>query len=272
MAGAFDLAALTDLAGHWLLALLVAMARPTLMLSVHALFTRLQLGAIVRGAVAAVLALPMLPRIANLLPVGSGSDMTLMLLVGKEAVLGAVIGLPLSLPFWALDVAGDIVDQQRGATQGRLNDPAGFEDVSISGTLLLMTGVGLFVMTGGLTTIASLLYASWGLWPALSAMPSPVPQAPALILGLLDAVLRQGLLLATPILLAMLMADATIIMVGRFAPQLRIDDIATAARNLVFYVFLPLYCGYLVLYVRQDQAVLPRMIDLVQRALPATAP
>jgi type III secretion protein T len=268
----FDLKSLTDLAGHWLLAMLVAMARPAMMLSVHALFTRLQLGAIVRGAVAAVLALPLLPRIGALLPIQGGGDLTLLLLVGKEAILGAVIGIPLSVPFWALDVAGDILDQQRGATQGRLNDPAGFEDVSISGTLLLMTGVGLFVVTGGLTTLASLLYASWAVWPPLSAMPAPVPQTPALILGLLDAVLNQGLLLATPVLLAMLLADATMIMIGRFAPQLRIDDMATAARNLVFFVFLPLYCGYLVVYVRQDQAGLPRAIELIQKALPASAP
>jgi type III secretion protein T len=183
-----------------------------------------------------------------------------------------VLGFPLSLPFWALDVAGDILDQQRGATEGRLNDPAGFEDVSITGTLLLMTGTGLFVLTGGLTTIASLLYASWGVWPALSALPEPVPQAPALILGLLDALSRQGLLLAAPVLLAMLIADVTMILIGRFARQLKIDDISTAARNLAFYIFLPLYCTYLIFYMRQDQAGLLHTIEWIERALPGTSP
>ena len=197
--------------------------------------------------------------------------MGLLLLAGKEAAVGAALGLLLGAPFWALDVAGDILDAQRGATQGRLNDPAGFEDVSISGTMLVVTGIAVFVATGGLEMLAELLYASWRIWPALGALPEPDRQTPLLLLGLLDRVTRQGLLLAVPAVLAMLLADVSLLIVARLTPQLRIDDLALSARNIVFVVFMPLYAVFLLRYMRQDQAVLPGVLDLLRAAV-APAP
>lgn len=237
------------------------------MLAIHPVLTRGQITGLLRGAVAGVLALPAMAPFAHQVVLGAQTPLTLFLLGLKEAVIGGILGLILGLPFWAFDVAGDILDQQRGATAGRLDDPAGFADVSVTGTLLILTGVTLFVATGGLETLASLLYASWAVWPILSPMPSPTPQAPALILGLLDALLRQGLLLGAPILAAMLLADVALILVGRFAPQLRIEDTASAARNLVFFVFMPLYCTFLLSYMRVGTSALPAMLQQMRLGL-----
>ena len=55
-------------------------------------------------------------------------------------------------------------------------------------------------------------------------MPALTGQAPRLILGFLDTLLRQGLLLAAPRLIVMPLADVALPLVGRLAPQLRLDD------------------------------------------------
>ena len=252
---------------HWLLAYGLALARPLAMLSLSPVFTRAQITGLLRGAAASALALPIVPVLATTLaPEGRGA-VGLLLLTVKEAVIGAALGVLLGVPFWALDVAGDVLDAQRGATQGRLNDPAGFEDVSISGTMLVITGIALFVITGGLETLADLLYGSWRIWPPLGAWPSADPQTPALLLGLLDQVTRQGLLLATPAVIAMLLADASLMVVARLAPQLRIDDLALSARNVVFVLFMPLYAAFLLRYMGQDQAVLLSALDLLRAAI-----
>lgn len=260
-------AALLDPAWRWLIALAIALARPTAMLAISPVLTRASLTGLLRGAVAAVLALPAVPHLAGQVVVGAQAPLALLLLTAKEAVMGAVLGFVLGLPFWAFDVAGDLLDQQRGATAGRLSDPAGFDDVSVTGTLLVLTGITLFVATGGLQTLASLLYASWAVWPPLAAMPSPTAQAPALILGFLDAVLRQGVLLGAPVVAAMLLTDVAMILVGRFAPQLRIDDLAPAARNLVFCVFMPVYCVFLLSYMQRGTLALPGLLEQMRLGL-----
>ena len=258
---------LLDPAWRWLLAAVIALARPTAMMAVTPVLTRGNLTGLLRGAVAAVLAFPAIPHLAGQVTLEGQGSLALLLLTAKEAVIGALLGLMLGLPFWAFEVAGDLLDLQRGATAGRLNDPAGFDDVSITGTLLVVTGITLFVATGGLLTLASLLYASWAIWAPLAAMPLPTAQAPLLLLGFLDALLRQGLLLAVPVIVAMLLADLALVLVGRFAPQLRIEDMASAARNLVFYVFMPAYCAFLLSYLQADTLALPGLLDRLRPGL-----
>ena len=267
--------ALLPVAWQWLLAFGVALARPFALLSVNPLFTRLQLSGLLRGAAASALALPVVPRLAQELQAADLAPFALLLLFAKEAVLGGIVGFALGAPFWALGLAGDVLDNQRGANQGRLStDPSSGEDLSVTGTLLVLTGMVLFVLTDGLEVVTQALYTSWAVWKPLSPLPVPGPAAPALALALLDSIVRTGLRIAAPVVIAMLLADATLIIVGRFASQLRVEDLASTARNLVFALFLPLYCSYLIIYIRQDEAVLPQVIDQLRAVLtlPATPP
>lgn len=272
MAATGTMEAMLPLAWHWLVAYGLVLARPLALVSVNPLFTRAQVSALLRGAVATALALPALPGLSQALDMDAPAGVALLLLVIKEAALGAALGVLSGVPFWALDLAGDLMDLQRGATQGRLNDPAGFDNVSITGTFLLLVGVVLFVGSGGLEVLADLLYRSWRIWPPLSGLPALTAVTPGLLLGALDGLLRQGVRLAAPVMLAMLLADAALILAGRVAPQLRVDDQVLAARNLVFFVFLPLYCAFLVFYVRQDLALLPQALGVLGTMLPAARP
>jgi type III secretion protein T len=256
-----------EIVWHWLIACGIALARPTAMLSFNPVFTRAQLTGVIRGAVASALAFPMIPVVAAALPRNGLGPIALLLLTFKEAAVGATLGLLLAAPFWALDVAGDIMDAQRGATQGRLNDPAGFADVSISGTMLIMIGIALFVMTGGLETLADLLYGSWNLWPPLGALPQLSDRTPLLLLGLLDGVTRQGLLMALPAVFAMLLADAALLVLARIVPQIRIEDLTLSLRSVVFSIFMPLYALFLLTYLRQDLASMPHLFELLRASI-----
>lgn len=258
---------------HWLLAYGLALSRPTAMLAVNPVFTRAQITGLIRGCVATALALPMVPVVVETLPSDGVSLISLMILGGKEAAIGAALGLLLGIPFWALAVAGDVLDAQRGATQGRLNDPAGFEDVSVSGTMLIIASIAVFVATGGLITLAQLLYASWAIWQPLGAFPNLDARMPLLLLHLLDSVTRQGLILALPPVIAMLLADAALLVTARIAPQLRIDDLALVLRNITFFLVLPLYALFLIGDIRHSFTILPDMLELLrQAALPETSP
>jgi type III secretion protein T len=249
----------------------VLLARPVAMLTFTPVFSRVQFTALLRGAVASALVLPMVPTVSVALQREGWSALGLLVLTAKEMLIGFALGLVLGAPFWALDIAGDYLDAQRGATQGRLNDPAGFSDVSITGTLLVMAAVALFVVTGGLETLTDLLYRSWTIWKPLGAFPQLDSRTPDLLLGFLDRITRQGLLLALPPIVVMLLAEAGLMIVARFASQLRIDDLALSVRNIVFLSVLPIYAVFLIGYIRQDFGTLPGLVDLLRDTAPAGA-
>ena len=259
-----------QIAQSWLLAGAVLLARPMGLLVINPVFTRAEFSGFMRGVVTAGLVLPILPSFAASFHPDQITVVNGLLLVLKEGAIGVLLGLPVSLSFWTLITAGEIVDLQRGETQGRLPEPGGGEDVSITGTLFLFSGITVFVLSGGLEALVDVLYRSWSIWRPLEMLPLPDQRTPRLVLGLLDTVLRHGLELALPIVIAMLLAEAAMLIVIRMAPQVHLDDVATAARNLVFFIFLPLYIGYLMFYVRQDQAALYHVLDFIRPALDLT--
>jgi len=259
-------------AARWLVALALGVARPLALVSLFPAFSRTGIAGPVRGAVAVALCLPALPVIDQALAASQASAVWVLLLSLKEAALGMALGLLLGTPFWALEIGGDLLDLQRGATQGRLDDPSGFGDLSITGSFLVVLGIALFAGSGGLEVLAGSLYRSWRIWPPLGLLPPLGPATPALLLGLLDEVTRQAIRLAAPVMLAMLLADVSLILAGRVAPNLRIDNQALAARNLAFFVFLPLYAAFLLFYMQQDMSGMRGAVEVLSTALPSAAP
>jgi type III secretion protein T len=261
-----------DVVHRWLIAYAILLARPLAMLSIHPVFTQMELSNLLKGAIATGLILPMWPMTASALSSGGPDLLSCTFLAIKESLIGVAIGIPLSLPFWALLAAGDIIDQQRGATQGRLNDPAGFGDMSVTGMLFLLCGIAILTATGRLNTIPEALYRSWGLWRPLELVPLVQDwRAAELALHLLDTLQAQALTLAAPVILAMLLSDVTMMLLVRIASQLRVDDLSLAVRNLVFMVVMPLYASFLLIYAAKVEGLVGQSLKILSFALHPSA-
>jgi type III secretion protein T len=256
-----------DVAERWLNSYAILLARPMAILSINPIFTQTGMSNLLKGAIATGLIFPMWAPITSALS-DQVDTLPLVLTVIKEALIGLAIGFPLGLPFWALVAAGDIIDQQRGATQGRLNDPAGFGDASVTGTLFLFCGIVILAAMQRLDIIPQVLYSSWQLWRPLDLLPVIQGRQTAdLILHLLDALEAEALTLAAPVILAILLSDTMMLLLARIAPQLRVDDLSLAVRNLVFVVFIPLYAGFLLLYAGKTENMLGSAFELLHSAL-----
>ena len=260
-----------QIARGWLIAYAILLARPLALLSINPIFTRIELSNLLKGAIATGLIFPMWPLVAATVQQQNPSTLSLILVMIKEALVGLAMGFPLGLPFWALLAVGDIVDQQRGATQGRLNDPAGFGDLSVTGTLLLLCAIMILVSGGRLENVADTLYTSWNIWRPLEMLPMPGRPAATLILHLLDQLEAVALSLAMPLILAMLLSDAAMLLIARIAPQLRIDDLSLGVRNLVFFIFMPFYAGFLLLYSAQAEGHLDQVLQILAPVLAPSA-
>lgn len=258
---------------RWLIAYALLLARPLAVLSVNPVFSRTELSNLLKGAVATGLIFPMWPPTAAALAHAQAwpGMFAFTLLVIKETMIGIALGLPLGLAFWALLAAGDIIDQQRGATQGRLNDPAGFGDESVTGTLFLLCGIAILATTGQFDMIADTLYTSWAVWRPLEMLPVPEPGAADLALRLLDDLQAEALSLAAPLILAMVLTDTTMLLLARIAPQLRIDDLSLAVRNLAFVIVLPLYAGFFLLYAAGTESRIGQSLQLLRSTIHSSA-
>ena len=230
-----------------ILAFSFGFARAFGLIAVLPLFTRLSLGSILRAALAFALALPIVPALLARLSAGApmgGVRMIFMLL--KEGALGLILGVVFSVPFWAAEMAGEIVDQQRGSQGAIAQGGQQAEQAGILGTLMVLLFSIIFLLSGGMNLILRGFVSSFVIWPVQAFLPHFTPAAALAVLGLLDDVTRSAVILAAPLMIAMLVAELSLGLLNRFAQQINVFDLALSIKALIVTLGLALYVMVLI--------------------------
>jgi flagellar biosynthetic protein FliR len=190
------------------------------------------LAAPVRVGLGLGLAVLCLPRLAGQVPqVGPALWMLLLL---RELAVGLTLGFVASLVFRAAETAGRLTDLLRGADLAETLSPLSGARSSPLGQLTLLLAVVIFLELGGLGHLAVALGRSYDAVPvAASATPAQLGRVAALVVGASAQMLEAALGLAAPALVALLLADLVLGVVGRAAPQLPLYFVGMPGKALL---------------------------------------
>ncbi|MCI0348102.1 MAG: flagellar biosynthetic protein FliR, partial [Acidobacteriales bacterium] len=165
-------------------------------------------------------------------------EVTTLLFVGlllKEAFIGAALGIVAQLFFYAVQVAGTIIDTQRGMNQFSFFSPQLAGNVSILGQLKFQAALVLFLSLDGHLMFIRGLQASFVTLPLLS-----FPGFRAGFIGLCEQVIRvsaaifsTALRLSAPVLLTLFLLDLAFAAVAKVAPQIHVHFESQTAKSLV---------------------------------------
>ena len=174
----------------------------------------------------------------------SGAEMAFMaLLMGKEVLLGLIVGWLASVPFWAAQSGGFFIDNQRGASMAEMADALSGEQTSPLGILFLQALIYIFFVSGAFLTFLGLMYASYVVWPVTSFLPLPTLAATLLFADEADWIMVHMLLLAGPIAVACLLIDFALGLMNRFASQLNVYILAMPIKSGVTAFIMLVYIG-----------------------------
>lgn len=168
-------------------------------------------------------------------------DPGFLFLLGKEAIIGLVMGYVVALPFWTMEAIGFVIDNQRGASMASTINPMTGHDTSPLGMLFNYAFITFFMLGGGLQLLLGMIYDSYRLWPPLSFWPHWTPDSADLLLLQLNRFVLQSLLLAAPVLIAMFLAELGLALVSRFAPQLQVFFLAMPIKSALGIFVLMVY-------------------------------
>ncbi|MDR0354574.1 MAG: type III secretion system export apparatus subunit SctT [Deltaproteobacteria bacterium] len=178
------------------------------------------------------------------LPALAASDWALVaLLAGKEVVVGFVLAFVSGIVFWAVQSAGFVMDNQRGASMATESDPLSGQETSPLGSLFFQTAVLAFFLGGGVLVFFRVLYESYVFWPPASFWPAfSGTGTPLFALRLVDWLQLQTVLLAGPVLAACLLADVSLGLINRFASQLNVYVLAMPIKSgLAMFMLIAYY-------------------------------
>ena len=210
---------------------------------------------VVAFSIAAGLGLLLLPVLPNSKDVAM--DMMFVMLLFKEALIGLMLGFVCALPFWAMESVGFVIDNQRGASMAASVNPLTGNDTSPMGILLNYSFIALFFIAGGLQLLLGMIYDSYKLWPPMSFWPQLDLSSASVLFSQLNRMVLTSLLLASPVLLVMFLAEVGLALISRFAPQLQVFFMAMPIKSALGLFVMVLYTNTLFEYGAQYIKELP---------------
>lgn len=190
----------------------------------------------VRLAAALVLAMVLLPLHRAEYTIDMRALGPLLILLGEEILIGAVLGLTARLTISALTVAGSVIAQQMGLGFVTQVDPTQGQQNAIVGNFLTMLGITLVFATDLHYLVIAALNDSYTLFH-----PGEVPivgDIAALVTKTVASAFRIGIQLSAPFLVFGLLFNFGLGVLSRLMPQMQ-----------VFFVGMPLsiLAGFLIL-------------------------
>ncbi|VVE74945.1 EscT/YscT/HrcT family type III secretion system export apparatus protein [Pandoraea captiosa] len=214
----------------WGLAWAVAMLRP---LGIAMLLPVLSVGMLgagmLRNALVLALALPIVGV------VHATSQMPTQwsawaLLVTRELFVGGLLGLVATLPFWAIDMTGYVIDTMRGASMASVLNPLLGAQSSIFGIALTQMLCVLFFVTPAAHALLTALYDSYVALPVGAAWRWNDASL-AWLLSLWQAMQVMCMAVALPAMVVMVLVDMSMGFVNRAAQQLNVFFLAMPVKS-----------------------------------------
>lgn len=242
-------------------------ARPLGFILVFPLFTWLGLQGMIRNVTAIAIGSPFMMDIYLRIVASPGTFPVeyIVMLAGKEFLVGVTLGVILGVPFWGAEMAGSYVDVYRGSSMATAASPDQMSEPLVSGAIFSIALVAIFLTMGGLRMVLGVLYESYEIWSFFQILPRITGELYPVFLELLGTVARIALILCAPLLIAMFVAEMALAFTSRFAPQINIFDTMLSLKNIVFLLVLPPYLYFLARYYGREVLDLPGLVTILRR-------
>jgi flagellar biosynthetic protein FliR len=217
----------------------------------------------VRVGLAVVLAAILSPNLAR----QGGADLSGVLfvaLLAKEVLAGAMLGMVCQFVFYGIQMAGVLVDTQRGMNQLTYFAPQLAGPASVLGQLKLQTAIVVFLVSGGHLLYIRALDSSFrelGVlqFPHIGAGSTALVETAA---RLSANALLIGLQMAAPVLVSLLLVDVAFGLIGRMASQIQVHQESQPVKAMAGLGVLLLASGF---WMSRLESTLGAMIGSVNQ-------
>ena len=207
--------------GGWISSFLLPLFRIASVLMVMPVIGTQMVPARVRLYMALAITVALAPVLPDM-PAVEALSLQVVLLIGEQILIGALLGFSLQLLFHVFVFTGQLVSMQMGLGFASMMDPATGVSVPVLGQFLLMLVTLLFLSMNGHLVTFEVLAESFVTLPVGAGLPL---DNFALLAGRLTWVIGAALLLALPAISALLVINIAFGVMTRAAPQLNIFTI-----------------------------------------------
>lgn len=220
----------------WIAALMFPLARILGLVSGAPLFGNRMVPVRVRLAVGVAAALAVLPALPPIPPLPTDS-LTVLVILAQQAFIGIAMGFMMRVMFAAVDIAGELIGLQMGLSFAVFFSPQTGGQTSVIAEFLGLLALLVFVALNGHLMLIGIVVASFE-WLPIGGTTSADGW---LVIARHGAVMfASGLLLALPMVAALLITNIALGVLTRAAPQLNLFAVGFPVTLTVGFLVLML--------------------------------
>lgn len=216
----------------------------------------------VRLGLAVMITLIIAPILGPMPQVEPGSQAGLLILA-QQIVIGLAIGFAMRVVFVAVEMAGELIGLQMGLGFATFFDPENAGDIPVVGQFLGLVATLFFLTLNGHLQMISLLSQSFSALPINGAGLAATGLRALVSWG--GEIFAAGLLLALPLLAALLITNLALGILTRAAPQLNIFAVGfpltLAIGLLVLALALPYFTPVLERMIQGGLQMMPQIAE-----------
>jgi flagellar biosynthetic protein FliR len=164
--------------------------------------------------------------------------------IGKEILIGTVIGFAADLAFGALQMTGAAMGLGSGFESSRIFNPAMSEAGSAFDQIFLMTAAAAFLVIDGHHLVLIAIQKTFDVIPLNGSLPFSGMET---VMAATSTFIAAGIHLALPVMTALILADLALGLLARVAPQVQVYFlglpvkvmVSLLALGVMFTVMLP---------------------------------
>ncbi|SEK24777.1 type III secretion protein T [Roseateles sp. YR242] len=168
-------------------------------------------------------------------------DMDMVRLVttlGKEAMIGLVLGFAASTVFWVAEGVGVLIDNQAGYNNVQQTNPLSGEQSTPIGNLLSQLAISGFYLLGGMMVLTGLLFDSFHWWPIGRLAPAWSTMLEDFVQVQTGHYLETMIKIAAPALLVLMLIDLGFGILSKTADKLEPNNLAQPVKGAVAIAML----------------------------------
>lgn len=222
----------------WIAAYFYPLARILALLAAAPPFNNAGLPRRIRLFFGIAIALALAPALPPLPAIDPASGRGLLILA-EQMLIGFGMGFAMRLVFAAVDMAGNLIGNQMGLGFATSYDPQSASQTPVVSEILGIVALLLFLAMDGHLLVLATLARSFSVLPIGRGLPDPSSWANLANAGVI--IFNSGLLLSLPVIVALLITNVALGVLGRVAPQLNLIVIGFPATLILG--FAALYVG-----------------------------
>jgi flagellar biosynthetic protein FliR len=219
----------------WIAAFLFPLARIFGLLATAPIFNNVAQPQRIRLAVGLVITVALVPTLPPMPAVPAGSWVGFIILA-QQALIGLLLGFTLRIAFAAIDVAGDLIGFQMSLSFAVFYDPQNAGQTPVLSEFLGLLAMLIFLAMNGHLLTLQVLAESFRLLP-VSATPFSTGGISSMLVWS-SVLFSAGLLLALPLITALLISNLAMGVLARVAPQLNIFAVGFPVTLTVGFIVL----------------------------------